>query len=181
MHLVGDAFIAFIFITLPACSLWVWEMLEGLKSFSMSPATQNYHPPTWNYSDPFLVNCWIRWMCTVQLPMAMERPQMEWAGRWHPTPSSHTAKPAVANARSLRGKLCYEHLISSSFKFPWFSEWLLSQIIWDKEWLSSHTYQIDVQRVSINQCWRKASFKVCLLVSWERAIQWVCFIMLAAA
>lgn len=107
-------------------------------------------------------------MYTVQLPMAMERPQMEWAGRWHPTPSSHTAKPAVANARSLWGKLCYEHLISSSFKFPWFSEWLLSQVTWDKEWLSPRTYQMEVQRVPINQCCRKASFKVCLLVSWER-------------
>lgn len=88
---------------------------------------------------------------------------------------------AVANVRSLWRKLFYKHLISSSSKFPRFSEWLLSQVSWDKEWLSPHTYQIDVQRVPINQCWRKASFKVCLLVSWERAIQWVCFIMLTAA
>lgn len=179
--MMGDAFTAFIFITLPTCSPWVWEMLEGLKSFSMHAVTKNYHLRTWNYPDPFPVNCWIRWMCTVQLPMAMERPQMEWAGQWHPTPSSRTAKPAVANARSLWGEWCYEHLISISFKFPWFSEWVLLQVTWDKEWLSPHTYQIDVQRASINLWWKKSSFKVCLLVSWERAIQWVCFIMLTAA
>lgn len=163
---------AFVFITLPVSSPWLLEMLEGLKSFSASPVTKIYHLLTWNDSGPSLVDGWIRWTCTVLLLMAAERPQMEQAGHWHPTPSSCTAKPAVANARPLWGKLRYKHLISSSCKFPWFSEWLPSQVTWDKGWLSPCTYYTDVQRVYINQCWRKAFFKVFLLVPWERAIQW---------
>lgn len=173
MLLVGDAFTAFVFITLSISSPWVLEMLEGLKSFSTSPVTKNYHLPTWNDSGPFLVDCWIRWTCTVLLPMAAERPQMERAGQWHPTPSSRAAEPAAANARALWGKLRCKHLISSSCKFPWFSEWLLSRGTWDQVRLSPCTYCTDVQRVCINQCWRKAFFKVCLLVPWEGAIQWV--------
>lgn len=182
MLLVGDAFIAFVFFTLPISSPWVLEMLEGLKSFSVSPVTKNYHLPTWHDSGPFLVGSWIRGMCTVLLPMAVERPQMERAGQWHPTPSSCTAKPAAANARSLWRKLLYKHLISSSCKFLCFSEWFLSQVTWDKVGmcLCLCTYYADVQKVYINQCWQKAFFKV-LSLEREQSSGFICFILLTAA
>lgn len=179
MLLVGDAFTAFIFM--PACSPWVQEMLEGLKSFSMSPATKNYHLPE-------IVQILSLWTAESD-GCAQSSCQWQWKDhRWNELASDIPLHLLIQQNqlwqmpdRPLWGKLCYEYLISSSFKFPRFSEWLLSQVTWDKEWLSPHTCQIDVQRVSINQCWRKAPFKVCVLVSWERAIQWACFIMLAAA
>lgn len=180
--LVEDAFTAFIFITLPTCRPWVWEVLEGLKSFSMSPVTKNCHLPT------EIIPILSLWTAESD-GCAQSSCQWQWKDhRWNELASDiplhlviQQNLTAVANARSLWEKLCYEYLTSRSFKFTWFSEYVLSQVTWDKEWLSPNTYKIDVQRVSVNQCWRKASFKVCLLVSWERAIQWVCFIMLTAA
>lgn len=165
--------VAAIFIILPISSPSVLEILEGLESFSMSLVTKTCHLPALNDSGPFLVGYQIRWMCTILLPIAVERPQMEWAGQWHPSPSSSTAKPFATNTRSLWRKLHYKQITSSSCTFPWFSEWLLLQVTWDKVWLSPCTYNTDVERFYINQCWRKALFKVSLLVPREGAIQWV--------
>lgn len=52
-------------------------MLEYLKSFSASPVIKNYFLLTWNDSDLFLEEGYIRQTCTALLLIAAERPLMK--------------------------------------------------------------------------------------------------------
>ena len=51
-------------------------MLEDLKSFSANPVIKNYFLLTWNDSDLFLEEGYIRQTCTALLLIAAERPLM---------------------------------------------------------------------------------------------------------